>query len=65
MSELVLELVNNENTLWSVSKLDEGLQDATSIVLVAQLSVLLADGVDALLHDSMLLLTGHFLLLHE
>jgi len=65
MSELVLKLVNNENTLGPVSELDEGLQDATSIVLVAKLSVLLANGVDALLHDRMFLLSSHLLLLHE
>lgn len=65
MSELVLKLVNNENTLGPVSELDEGLQDATSIVLVAKLSVLLTNGVDALLHDRMLFLSSHLLLLHE
>ena len=65
MSELVLELVDYKNALRSVSKLDESLQDSAAIMLVAKLCVLLTNGVDALLHCSMFLLTAHFLLLHQ
>ena len=65
MSELVFELVDNEYALRPVAKLDERLQHAAAVMLVTKFRVLLSDGVDALLHNSMLLLTAHLLLLHE
>ena len=65
MSELVFELVDNEYALRPVAKLDERLQDAAAVMLVAKFRVLLSDSVDALLHNSMLLLATHLLLLHE
>lgn len=65
MSELVFELVDNEYTLRPVAKLDERLQDAAAVMLVAKFRVLLSDGVDALLHNSMLLLATHLFLFHE
>ena len=63
--ELFLELVDDEDSLWTVAELDEGLKDAAAVVLVAQLGVLLTDVIDALLHDRVLFLTRHFLLLHQ
>ena len=63
--ELLLELINDKDSLWPIAELDEGLQDATSIVLVAKLSVLLTNGIDAFLYDRMLFLTRHLLLLHQ
>ena len=65
MGELLLELVNDEDSLGSVAELDESLKDAASVVLVAELSILLSNSIDALLHDSVLLLARHLLLLHE
>jgi len=65
MSELVFQLVNDEYALRSIAKLDQGLEDTAAVVLVAQLGVLLTNGIDALLHDRVLLLSAHLLLLHE
>jgi len=62
---LVLEFVNNEDALRSVTKLDQCLQDATTIVLVAQFGILFTDGFDALLDDGVFLFPTHLLLLHE
>ena len=49
----------------SISKLDEGLKDATSIVLVSQFGILLSDGIYAFLYNLVFLFTRHLLLLHE
>ena len=61
----ILQLVYNQDSLGSISKLDEGLKDATSIVLVSQFGILLSDGVDAFLDNLVFLFTRHLLLLHE
>ena len=61
----ILQLVYNQDSLGSISKLDEGLKDATSIVLVSQFGILLSDGIYAFLDNLVFLFTRHFLLLHE
>ena len=61
----ILQLVYNQDSLGSISKFDEGLKDATSIVLISQFGILLSDGVDAFLDNLMFLFTRHLLLLHE
>ena len=53
---LLLQLVNNKDALRTVAELDEGLQDTTSIVLVAKFLVFLTNGIDALLHNGVLFL---------
>ena len=61
----ILQLVYNQDSLGSISKLDEGLKDATSIVLENQLRPLLANLVDAVLHQCVLLISSHHLLVHD
>ena len=61
----ILQLVYNQDSLGSISKLDEGLKDATSIVLVSQFWILLSDGIDAFLDNLVFLFTRHLLLLHK
>lgn len=51
--------------LWPVSILDHGLDDAASVVLVAQFLVLVSDECDALLHELVLLVVLHLTLLHQ
>jgi len=62
---LVLELVNDKDALGPVAELDKCLEDTAAIMLVAEGLVLITDVVDALLDDCVLLLTAHFLLLHQ
>ena len=49
---LVFELVSHQNTLRLVSKLHEGLENATTIVFEAQLGVLFTNSINALLYES-------------
>ena len=63
--ELLLELISDKDPLWPIAELDECLQYATPIVLVAQLRVLLPNGVDALLDDLVFLFVRDFFLLHQ
>ena len=65
MSVLVFELVYDQNTLGSVTKLDKRLEDTTAVMLVAESLIFIFDVIDALLHDCMFLLTRHFLLFHQ
>jgi len=62
---LLLELVNNKDALWAIAELDEGLQDATAVMLVTKLLVFLTNGINALLDNGVLFLSRHFLFLHQ
>lgn len=62
---LVFKFVGDQDALGSVAKLDKGLQDAAAVMLEAQLDILLADCIDALLDDRMLVRPRHLFLLHE
>ena len=65
MSVLVFELVYDQNTLRSVTKLDKRLEDTAAVMLVTESLIFIFDVIDALLHDCMLLLARHLLLFHQ
>ena len=62
---LVLQLVRHDNTLGSVAKLDQGLEDAATIMLEAELVPFFADLVNALLDESVFIIAGHLPSLHQ
>ena len=65
MGILFFQLVNDQNALGSVAKFDQSLQNATSIVLVAELLILLSDSIDTFLYYGVFLFARHFLLFHQ
>lgn len=58
MQVVLLDVVDDLRALDAVAVLEEGLENAAAVVLIDQLVVLGADQVEALSHDSVLLLVG-------
>ncbi len=65
MSILLLKLISDKYTLWTIAKLNKRLQNAAPIMLVTGLSVFGTDSLDALLYNLVFLLVADFFLFHQ
>ena len=65
MREVVLEFVNQEYALGSITELHERLQNTAPIMFVTELRVLLPDCIYTLLHNSVFLISSQLFFLHQ
>ena len=65
MCEVVLELVNKEYALRSITELHERLKHTAPIMFVAELRVFLSDCIYTFLHNSVFLISSQLFFLHQ
>ena len=65
MREVILELVNEEYALRSITELYERLKNTAPIMFVAKLRVLLTDCIYTFLHNSVFLISSQLFFLHQ